>query len=104
MSKKLYVRRQWNDYRVGEVSLDAFDDPHWRSRSGGVRASSPRPFIHGYICCDGLTGGEIAHSCTHGTGPHWILVCVVKKDNDPETFELVRQMADKNSRSERPNR
>ena len=101
MSKKLNIRRQWNSWRVGEVPLEAFDDPHWRSTSGGVGARSPRPFIHGYISCDSLTGGEIDHSCRHGAGPHRILVCVVKKDNEASIFATVRKMADMNPRSER---
>ena len=101
MSEKLNIRRQWNSLRVGEVPLEAFDDPHWRSTSGGVRARSPRPFVHGYISCDSLTGGEIDHSCLHGPCPHRILVCVVKKDNEASIFATVCKIADMNPRSER---
>lgn len=82
----LWIRRQWNDWRIAKVSFDNLEDPHWDTFSGGVFQEAPQPFIHGYVwCCD--VQGEIAHSCAHGEGPHRIKVCVVKKDNDPKVFD-----------------
>ena len=43
---------------------------------------------YGYIWCDDLVEGEVAHSCAHGPGPHRIKVVVVKKDNDPKLIKL----------------
>lgn len=39
--------------------------------------------------CDKIVEGELAHSCRHGEGPHYIKVCVVKKDNDKATWEQI---------------
>jgi hypothetical protein len=73
--------RQWNDWRTGAVHFEMLRDFHWRRESGGVRALSPRPLLHARIACDSLVSGEISHSCAHGTGPHEILVRIVKKGN-----------------------
>ena len=93
------VRRQWNDWRIAEVNLSELDDVHWSTFSGGVGAPAPQPFIHGYISCDTIPEGELAHSCRHGSAPHRIKVCVVKKDNDKDLFaEIVRRAGPKPSR------
>ena len=77
---KICVRRHWNDWRIGSASFEDIDDLHWDDVSGGVRSVSPQPFVHGYVSCDKISG-EVAHSCSHGEGPHRIKVCLVKKDN-----------------------
>jgi hypothetical protein len=51
-------------------------------------SKAPQPFIHGYVWCTDLDG-EIAHSCRHGSGPHRIKVCVVKKDNSKEVWKIL---------------
>lgn len=86
------VRRQWNDWRLASVKIEDIDGLHFSDMSGGVRGRSPRPFLHGYIACDAIVDGEVAHSCRHGRGPHWIKVCVVKKDNTKETYERLAAM------------
>jgi len=82
----LQVRRQWNDWRIATVKLRDFSGAHMSDQSGGVHRRSPRPFLHGYIWCDAIVEGELAHSCSHGRGPHRIKVCVVKKDNPPAVY------------------
>lgn len=87
----VYVRRQWNDWRTGEVALSRIEGMHWDQFSGGICAPAPRPFIHGYVWCDQVVG-EIGHSCSHGPRPHRIKVCLVKKLNAriwPRIIELV---------------
>jgi hypothetical protein len=86
----LYVRRQWNDWKIARVALSDFEGSHWSNVSGGIQATAPRDFIHGYILCNRILSGEIAHSCRHGRGPHVIKVCIVQKDNDPEVFARIR--------------
>jgi hypothetical protein len=88
------VRRQWNDYRTATVRLDHLRHFHWREESGGVRARSPRPFLHARMWCDAIVAGELAHSCAHGEGPHEILVCIVKKDNLKSVFSQLERLAD----------
>ncbi len=80
------IRRQWNDYRIGEVDFPRLESPHWSTISGGVYARSPQPFIHAYVLCSDVVG-DITHSCLHGEGPHRIKVTVLKKDNSREIWE-----------------
>ena len=76
------VRRQWNDSgRIGTVRRTDISGVHWDNMSGGVYAPAPQYFLHAYIWCDVIVEGEIAHSCSHGIGPHNIKVCITKKDN-----------------------
>ena len=86
------VRRQWNNYRIGEVDLAHLHSIRWDSTSGGVGARTPQPFIHGNTTCTAILG-DIAHSCRHGPPPHWIKVCVVKKDNSKEVWQKVNDIA-----------
>ena len=82
------VRRQWNDrrriatYRLGDIS-----ELQWGRTSGGVQARTPQPFVHGYVMCDAMIGGKLAHSCSHGPAPHRIKVCLTRKGNE---FRLER--------------
>jgi hypothetical protein len=64
------VRRQWNDWREARYRLSEVQGLHWDDVSGGVCASAPRSFVHGYVWCYGMIDGELAHSCRHGEGPH----------------------------------
>jgi len=75
------VRRHWNDWRSATYRRTDVSELHWTNVSGGVRAPLPAPFVHGYVLCDAMISGELAHSCSHGPPPHSILVCVLKKDN-----------------------
>jgi hypothetical protein len=88
------VRRQWNHWMQGTVKLEDIDGFHWDDYSGGVCSRAPRPFIHGYVRCDAFIEGEVAHSCAHGNGSHNIKVCVVKKDNHPKLFRIIKDVAD----------
>ena len=89
---KVNIRRQWNDYRIAEVDISDLSNLHWDDISGGVRARTPRPFIHGYMPCDSYNG-DLADWCAHGRGPHSIKVCVIEKDNCKEVFVAVRKLA-----------
>jgi hypothetical protein len=86
--ERVFIRRQWNDYRTAEVELSRIEGLHWDIVSGGVRAPSPQPFVHGYVKCTDVIG-DIAHSCSHGEAPHTIKVCIVKKDNDPKIWQKI---------------
>lgn len=90
---KVYIRRQWDDYRIAKVEFSKLKKLHWSFYSGGVEAPSPQAFIYGYVMCDEIEG-EVAHSCAHGTAPHSIKVVVVKKDNKPEIFSKLLEIVD----------
>jgi hypothetical protein len=81
----IHVRRQWNDYRNASYKLADIDGLHWTAYSGGVRQRAPREFLHGYVRCDAMLSGMVAHSGLHGPCPHRIKVCIVKSAN-PSTF------------------
>ena len=84
------VRRQWNDrrriatYRLGDIS-----ELQWGRTSGGVQARTPQPFVHGYVMCDAMIGGKLAHSCSHGPAPHRIKVCLTRKGNESVWKEVL---------------
>ena len=88
----VYIRRQWNDYRVAAIALSKVQGVHWSDVSGGVRARAPRPFLHCFVLCNDYEG-ELAHSCLHGSGPHSIKVCIVKKDNEKAVIEQLTKLA-----------
>lgn len=85
------IRRQWNDYRIGTVNLEDIENLCWDRISGGVHNVAPQPFIHGNVYCDKIDG-EIGHSCIHGIPPHYIKVCLVKKDNDTKIWNKILEI------------
>ena len=89
----VWVRRQWNDWRRALYRLADLEDVHWTDLSGGTRAPAPRYFLHGYVWCDGMLEGELAHSGMHGQCPHHVKVCVIKKDNQPATIRRLMEQA-----------
>ncbi len=84
--ERVYIRRHQQDWRIGYVSQNEIDGPHWSTISGGAGRVSSQPFIHGYVMCDRVRG-EISHSCIHGEGPHRIKVLLTMKDNSKAIFE-----------------
>ena len=87
----VYIRRQWNDEKIGAVPFDQFHNPYWDDISGKMMQRAPRLFIHGYVWCTDAED-QIAHLHTHEDGPHWIKVCVVRKDNSRETFKRLLEI------------
>jgi len=98
INEKVYVRRQWNDWRIAGYFLTDVSGLHWDSISGGIMAASPRPFLSGYVLCTEMVEGELAHSCEHGPPPHKIKVCITKKDNTKEVYEKLSALADQPAR------
>ena len=82
------IRRAPRDWQIGEVAWDDIEGLHWGSVSGGVGVPSRQAFVMGYVWCDKVRG-EIAHSCTHGPGPHEIKVAIVKKDQEKAVWAKV---------------
>ena len=80
------VRRQWNSWEIAQVWVGEVSNPLWDLLSGGVKEFASEAFIFGYIWCDAIVSGSIAHSCLHGTAPHSIKVCILKKDNSPRIY------------------
>lgn len=89
----VWTRRQWNSWQVAKYHFLDLDSPHWDTHSGGVVARAPQLFIYGYVLCNRMVEGDLAHSCRHGEGPHRIKVCVTRKDNDPIVFARLIEVA-----------
>jgi hypothetical protein len=88
----LNVRRQPGDWRTAEYHWKDVRDLHWTSTGGGVRANLPHPHVHGYVMCNAMIRGELAHSCEHGPPPHEILVCITRVGNEGIWPEIERQV------------
>ena len=77
----VYVRRDWNDHRVGRVRWSNLRAHRWDMMSGETRVAMNLPLLHVYVWCDKVQG-EIGHHCAHGPSPHNIKVCVLREDNN----------------------
>lgn len=89
--QEILVRRHWNSHMIGSVKLKHLSGFRMDVISGGVRAPSPYPMLYAYTSCD-LVDGEIAHSCRHGSCPHYIKVCIVQKDNGKKIHSQIKAM------------
>ena len=83
MEGLITVARQPGDGRLAEYEAGAVHDLHWDNMTGGVMAWTPfkQQMVFGYVFCDAMDSGELAHSCSHGPPPHWIKVCIMKQYN-----------------------
>ena len=86
----VWVRRQFDDRRHAAYRVADLGGLHWSNRSGGLQHRANRHYLHGYVWCDGMIAGELAHSCRHGPGPHRIKVCITKIDNKKNWREIER--------------
>jgi hypothetical protein len=86
------IRRQFDDYRIGEVPFSKLWSFQWKRVSGGVQAPAPFPFVSPMVICTDIKG-EIGHSGAHGPCPHEIRVCVNKSDQDPAVWAKILQAA-----------
>lgn len=87
------VRRKWDSWEVAEVYVSEVDNPMWDLESGGVKETAPEALIFGYVYCDAIVSGSLAHSCLHGTAPHSIKVCILRKDNSPRIYNYFHALA-----------
>jgi len=85
----VWVRRHYNDFQHAAYRLSDISGLHWDDVSGGVRARANRRYLHGYVLCDAMQEGELAHSCRHGPPPHRIKVCITKTGNKEVFSQLL---------------
>ncbi len=89
------IRRQWNRPRkLAICRLGDIDDIRWRRFSGGTKHKANRLYLHGYVMCDQLIAGHLAHSCQHGPAPHRIKVCITKKGNEKIWREVLGRVGE----------
>ena len=77
----VWVRRQFYQRESAAYDLEDIEGWHQSNVSGGVHAKANRKYWHGYVWCNGMIEGSIAHSCEHGPPPHRIKVCITKNVN-----------------------
>ena len=80
------VRRHWDSWEIAQVFAGDLSNPLWDLVSGGVKDYAPEAQIFGFVWCDSIVSGSLAHSCLHGTAPHSIKVCILRKDNPPRIY------------------
>jgi hypothetical protein len=83
------VNGDWQDWRSAMVRLADLWDVHWREPVG-----ASHPLVHGYICCTNIVSGEVPHDCPRGSGPHRLIVCVLKSRTLPAVYAGLARRAD----------
>jgi hypothetical protein len=86
----IWVRRHFDHRHRAAYRIIDVTGLHWSRRSGGKKHRANRPYLHGYVWCDAMIVGAVAHSCRHGPPPHRIKVCIVKVDNKKGWREIER--------------
>jgi hypothetical protein len=75
------VRRGPADRRRADYRLSDISRMKWGYISGGLQHRS-QWHVYGFVMCDAMISGKVAHSCKHGPAPHRIKICVTKKHNE----------------------
>jgi len=89
------IRRQWKDRNDAKIYIDKIERMHWDFLSGGIGTRFPQPLVMGYVWCDDVKG-DIAHICTMDTGPHYIKVFIIRKQQSQEAWiEILRRIGSK---------
>jgi hypothetical protein len=93
----VWVRRRWNDRKIGKVRLADLSGFHWSQYGSGHKflfgGIAPQPFLHAFMLCTKIIEGRIGHTCRHGPPPHTIKVCMTRKDNR-RGFAFLESLAD----------
>ncbi len=87
------VRRAWNAWRTADVRACDLRQIHWFQPAG-----APRPLVHAYVDCTDIVRGEVPHDCRLGSGPHELLVCVLKRFVAPAVYDALTRLADRRPR------
>ena len=86
MTELVYVRRQPNDYRTAAYRVEDVKGFQFDCITGGINVNLPSGALCGYVWCDAMVEGELAHSCRHGPPPHRIKIVIPKVCNDPKLW------------------
>jgi hypothetical protein len=86
----IVVQTEWNGWRTATARLADLENVHWFHPSG-----APRALIHAYVRCTNVQSGDLSHDCQSASGPHDLLVCVLKSHTSPSVFEELSRLASK---------
>jgi hypothetical protein len=92
------VARDPDDPRTDRVALSKVWHPIMTERTGGLRTSLAEPLLGVRAWCSDVP--NVAHDCTHGDGPHRILVLLPEAENEPAVYQRLRAIAEFNSTQE----
>ena len=84
------IRRQPQDYNIGEVSEKYISNVHWDNICGGYQIKVAVTSMYGYMDYDEACKTGIGISGTHNWGDNLAKVCMNKNDNtgkDNEAYE-----------------
>ncbi len=84
----IHVRDGWNGWRGAEVCIDDLTGVHWSQPDG-----APRGLVHAYVLCTRIRG-YMPHDCDAHTGPHRLLVCVLRRWVAPSVYTELARRAD----------
>jgi hypothetical protein len=87
------VQGAWNGWKTAEIRLSDLEHVHWLQPE-----RAPRQMVHGYISCGNLLSGDIPHECDGASGPHRLLVCVIKHHNTATAYAEVSRRANQTVR------
>ena len=76
--------------RTGTGAQTIVDPVTTTSKEAQAFYSQGVAYLHGYVWCDAMITGAVAHSCRHGPPPHHIKVCITRIDNKDVWRELER--------------
>jgi hypothetical protein len=89
----VWVRRQFHQRETAAYDLTAIEGWHQSDTSGGTHQKANRHYWHGYVWCNAMLEGSVAHSCEHGPPPHRIKVCITKTRNE-EAWPAILRVAE----------
>jgi hypothetical protein len=89
----VWVRRQFHQRESAAYDLADIEGWHQSDTSGGKHAKANRRYWHGYVWCNAMLEGSVAHSCTHGPPPHRIKVCITRTRNE-EAWPAILRVAE----------
>lgn len=99
MTKLVHVRRQPNDWRTAAYRVEDVEGIRFDRTTGGVNVTMSHEALCGYVWCDGMIEGKLAHSCEHGPPPHLIKIVIPKACND---LKLWANLAGREYREPKP--
>jgi hypothetical protein len=85
----LSIKRLPRDSAKAECAVADIRRPYWANTYGETPSATGHRFLFGFVSCDAVVSGELAHSCGSETRPHEVQVCIPKVGNDATAYHLL---------------
>lgn len=83
------VQGSWDGWQNAEVKRSSIRRVHWLQPD-----HAPHRLLYGFVSCSDFVTGRIPHECDRTSGPHELLVCVLKRHVVPSAYAELVQRAD----------